>query len=150
MTRRETFTGQLYRAVRDSANVRSFRSPSTAAKRVVWRAVYRREGTLTRRIFKIFGLWRLRRNPGSAHAATPTPNARTPHNTGPANRYHGDGLLVAVWSSGPGTARTPGAVAVRTEVPGATPFTRPAVRLARWHRVGLEADRHPPVRNNAG
>ena len=92
-----------------------------------------------------------------ATRAAPMPQHRRPtpaHRTTPGRQIV---TTVTVCSSpsgrpGPGTARPPGAVAVRTEVPGATPFTRPAVRLARWHRVGLEAEnpRHPPVRNNAG
>ena len=57
MARRKSLTSQLYRLARDSANVRAARGgPGSYAKRVVRRRVYRREGTLTRRIFKGFGL----------------------------------------------------------------------------------------------
>lgn len=52
-----SLTSALYRAARMSANGRSVRKgPSAVVKRQVRRAVYRKEGSITRKIFKGFGL----------------------------------------------------------------------------------------------
>jgi hypothetical protein len=57
MPRRKSLTSTLYRLARDSANVRAARGgPSSYAKRVARRKVYRAEGKVTRRFFKGFGL----------------------------------------------------------------------------------------------
>lgn len=57
MARRGSFTDILYRMARASATGRAAsRGPSSLAKRVVRRRVYRAEGKATRKIFKSFGL----------------------------------------------------------------------------------------------
>lgn len=57
MTRRKSLRSQLYRAARDLGNVQAAeRGPTSYGKRVVRRKVYRREGSMTRRIFRGFGL----------------------------------------------------------------------------------------------
>jgi hypothetical protein len=53
----KSLTSQLYRIARDSANVRAARKgPAAYGKRVVRRKVYRKEGSLTRSLFRGFGL----------------------------------------------------------------------------------------------
>jgi hypothetical protein len=57
MARRSSFTDLLYRAARASATGRAAsKGPAALGKRYVRKAVYRKEGTETRRIFKSFGL----------------------------------------------------------------------------------------------
>jgi hypothetical protein len=57
MTRHRSLTSTLYRAARLSNNIRAARGgPASYARRVVRRKVYRREGTLTRKVFKGLGL----------------------------------------------------------------------------------------------
>ena len=57
MAKRGSVTDLLYRMARASATGRAVsKGPAALAKRQVRRAVYRAEGTETRRLFKIFGL----------------------------------------------------------------------------------------------
>jgi hypothetical protein len=57
MARKSSLTNSLYRAARASATLRAAsKGPAALGKRQVRRAVYRREGSLTRKIFKNFGL----------------------------------------------------------------------------------------------
>jgi hypothetical protein len=57
MARRGSLTDMLYRMARASATGRAAsKGPAALGKRYVRKAVYRREGTETRRIFKMFGL----------------------------------------------------------------------------------------------
>ena len=57
MARRSSLTNFLYALARASATGRAAsKGPAALGKRYVRKAVYRREGTETRRIFKSFGL----------------------------------------------------------------------------------------------
>jgi hypothetical protein len=57
MARRRSLADQLYRAARTSATLRAAsKGPTALGKREVRKAVYRRQGTLTRAIFCAFGL----------------------------------------------------------------------------------------------
>ncbi len=57
MSRRRSFTSELYRAARMSNNIRAAsRGPAAFATRQVRRKVYRASGGFTRSILKSFGL----------------------------------------------------------------------------------------------
>jgi hypothetical protein len=57
MARPKSLTSQLYRIARDSANVRAARGgPSSYAKRVARRRVYRSTNGVTRAVLKRMGL----------------------------------------------------------------------------------------------
>jgi hypothetical protein len=57
MARRSSLTNTLYRLARASATGRAAsKGPAALGKRYVRKAVYRKEGTVTRRFFKGFGL----------------------------------------------------------------------------------------------
>lgn len=57
MARRSSLTSMLYRAARASATGRAAaRGPAALAKRQARRRVYRKEGSVTRKLFRGFGL----------------------------------------------------------------------------------------------